>query len=456
MSASNTSSRGPRARATRRLLRWSLALALVLPPLAATACSSDDGGCAGVLVDGECQKRCVDSACSNGARCIADGDLNNACAAPCTSQADCALGKNCVTWGFPDGSQGQVCARLPYSAKGNSGQHVACTSKATCDTMRGFLCVGGQCELPCRSSNDCGANGVCDPSATDETGKKVGRCTADDQPRGPGQFGARCPKGDECDKDAGFACLGAGEGDVDAYCTLRDCSADSDCPADYRCALERTATPPCEASCGLAAGTGADCAAAADIGAGKKFECGPVSLLRHICEKREFCDECQTDADCTAEPDQICAKDQSGNKYCTVPCDPNTDSCPWGTAARCGLWDQERGIPTCAHRFGACHGEGKSCQPCRDDADCPGGLCIGSQFTLEKYCVDFAASCDCTGLAMQQNAICTGGGCPDTPGGLAMTCYGGPAASTSALYGKCVGANIASLLSTPQTGCWPK
>jgi len=49
--------------------------------------------------------------------------------------------------------------------------------------------------------------------------------------------------------------------------------------------------------------------------------------------------------------------------------------------------------------------------------------------------------------------VCTGGGCPETPGQLEMLCYVG--ADTSA-PGLCYGANSSPnpLLGSPQTGCW--
>jgi hypothetical protein len=181
-------------------------------------------------------------------------------------------------------------------------------------------------------------------------------------------------------------------------------------------------------------------------------------MLRNLCMRREFCNECETDADCLGKPNQLCSADSGGRKICTEVCDANTNSCPWGNAATCGDWDND-GTFTCSHKFPTgCVGTGKGCEPCLDDADCPNGLCIQSSFTLERYCVDLGPSCSCTGLPTEQNVYCTGGGCPATPGGLQMHCYGGSqvAAAGSPLYQKCVGANVNSNpLSSPQTGCWP-
>ncbi|MCA9597107.1 MAG: hypothetical protein KC776_27525 [Myxococcales bacterium] len=334
-------------------------------------------------------------------------------------------------------------------------------------------------------------------------------CNAEGKCDNPSQFcDPKTNKCDDCDKPNGFLCVGSGPGDVDAYCTKDECLADSDCATGYFCSTTRTGRVTCEAACGFlpaakdcvatnlpceADGTcknpkqtcdtntntclgcqdtsmacgaekkkcappGTECIEAAKIGDGKEYSCGPLTLLRNICLKREYCNECETDADCLAVQGQVCAKDTKGNKICTVECDPNLpNACPWGSASICDVWDQDLGVATCAHRFGSCKGTGKSCEPCLDDGDCPTGLCLSSDFSGERYCVDLTPSCDCTGLPLVQQAICTGGGCPQTPGGAAMQCYGGPQvqAGGSPLYQKCVGANIAAPNASPQTGCWP-
>jgi hypothetical protein len=143
----------------------------------------------------------------------------------------------------------------------------------------------------------------------------------------------------------------------------------------------------------------------------------------------------------------VCAKDLSGEKICTVLCDDNINSCPWGSATTCHLSDDAIGKPTCSHRFGSCRGTGKSCEPCVDERDCPTGVCATEQFTYERYCIDLSVSCSCPSGT---RFTCAGGGCPTSPlpAGSQMNCYGGTEVSGTSLENKCVGAATGP-------GCWP-
>ncbi len=437
-----------------------IAVSLAVVPL---ACSSDEqGACGGVPVEGGgCAKKC------DPAQCLVPGSvcLFNACSSPCANHDECPLGKNCAKVQADDGvTVGTYCITPEFAKDGGTGQYEACTKNEDCDLARGFACVDGECRIAgCRVHSDCSAVGTCQPGGKLPDGNTITSCIKGTTYE-KGQYGTACPGGTEakeCDEANGFVCIGAAVGDVDAYCTGTACTADTECPTGYFCSSVRTSRPPCQDACGFTGNPSAtNCVPAADIGAGKAYSCGPLTLLRNLCLKRQYCNECESDADCMALPEQICAKDVKGNKHCTALCDPNiSNACPWGNASDCQVWDKDLGVPTCAHRFGACKGTGKSCEPCVDDADCPTGLCLSSDFTNERYCVDLGPSCDCSGLSLQSNAICQGGGCPQTPGGLTMNCYGGPSvqAGGSPLYQKCVGANVQTGFgSSPQTGCWPK
>lgn len=495
------------------------ALGLVLlGALSLPGCSKEEAKCEGVEIGGECQQKCDVAKCADPAnmKCV-----QNACFKMCTELKDCPVGYYCMDGIADDKQPGKFCAVAPFAEKdGGTGMYEPCAADAECDTQRGYSCVDSECRLiGCTTHADCAEIGLC-TSGKDATGKTVLACKKDTTyPKG--QFGSSCPgvasadggtTGDggpnaECDQDNGFTCLGAGPGDVDAYCTKTGCQADTDCATGYFCATVRTSRAPCSANCGLAASQATTCVPSADIGAGKEFSCGPVSLLRNICLKRDYCNECTSDDDCRALPGHVCAKDTKGNKKCTVVCDPNIqNACPWGNASICDVHDSELGKPTCAHKFGDCKGTGKGCEPCIDDLDCPGGLCLTSDFSGEHYCVDLAVKCTCfkctadadcpngkckglcggvapacttdaecgtqtcvkgngycEGVILNQDATCavlpTGfdSKCPKTPGGLTMTCYGGYAIqSTSVVKDTCVGANVnPNPQATPQTGCWP-
>jgi hypothetical protein len=492
--------------------------------------------------------------------------------------------KPCATHGECDVDRGEYCSGGECLVGGDK-KYETCQMTSECAQGAGFACVDGECRLVgCRSHKDCAVIGHCQPGELDlgatvlacvKTSPKPGQsnascplatpvtsckddgdCSAANQicakdAEGLGRCAQTCTPEDtsacaasescipaadartvctECDFGAGFTCLSAGPGDIEGYCTKSSCLADGDCGVGQHCAAVRTSRPPCQDACGFTGQpSAANCVQPGAIGAGKEYACGPLTLLRNICLKRDFCNECETDTDCLGLPDQICSKDSGGRKICTEICDSATNSCPWGNAAQCGDWDGD-GVFTCSHRYPTgCVGEGKSCHPCIDDLDCPGGLCLQSDFTLERYCVDLAPECTChpcstdtdcpngqcegrcefggavcvgddqcapktcvsgkcqgtsktctddpdcanvckkgnhycKGITVDQNVLCRGTaalptGCPKTPGGLEMNCYGGNdlKASGNALYKKCVGANVnTNPLATPQGGCWPK
>ncbi len=327
-----------------------------------------------------------------------------------------------------------------------------CTANSGCRTSMGEFCVSGTCELACRTHYDCQGYGECE-SGTDSDGNTGHYCVLGNAQQ-PGQFYARCPAGldSDCDSKNGFFCVSAGADDLESYCTA-DCKTDSDCPEGLGCTpLTRT---PCDAICGLA-GDSKDrqCVPSDQVGVGKPYQCAGRGVARNACRPHKFCSSCESDEDCLAVANQICAKDTSGAKICTQPCDLTHPSCPWGNAATCGVWDTDLGIATCAHKFGQCVGNGKGCDPCLKDADCGArGACTASSFTGERWCVDFSVTCSC-GANIDANGLCTGGGCPQSPSGLEMLCVDSTPSKPNT--GVCAGANTnSSLLSSQQTGCWP-
>ncbi len=447
---------------------FTLALSLVtLFSLGGAGCSSesvasceDDGSCA-----------CRDSDCADGERCV-----QGECRKTCETQDDCPIAQNCAVFEFAGGEREQRCVVLDYAADGSTGHSEPCAADDDCDTPRGYRCidgacahsaaafetcgedsdcqsglscVGGLCTFACGSHFDCGGLGLCESSA------RGTYCEPSDQ-LAPGQYYSACPSGpSQCDLENDFICLSYGQGDLDAFCTA-DCGRDDDCPSGFRCGA--ASAVPCEDACGEAGSPDAPgCVPAVEIGEGKRYQCGATGLVRPVCVKKAFCSPCESDADCLAVPGQVCAKDASGEKICTVPCAPGADSCPWGNAGECGLFDEELGIPTCSHRFGSCHGEGLGCEPCVNESDCPNGFCARSAFTQEQYCIDLTTSCDCDGDE-DASGTCRGHGCPDSPGGPALTCLGVERYDGDPFANHCLGATTQSQLfgGSPQTGCWSK
>jgi hypothetical protein len=295
------------------------------------------------------------------------------------------------------------------------GRFSPCASDAACDTAHGFSCVLGECRHACSTHFDCVGVGPCEPLA----GTGANYCAPLAAALPAGGYYTRCPRGEECTA-AGFTCLGAGVGDVDAYCS-GTCSGDTDCPSGFFCDAVR----------------------------------GTDNLPENRCVRRAFCAPCATDADCLGFADRICARDASGEKICTKRCDPAVVSCPWGNASECGLFDAELGVTTCSHRFGSCRGTGKTCEPCVRPADCPNGICNRSSFTEERWCVDLTVECDCEGLPAD-GGVCSGdNGCPRSPGGVGMLCYDNPADQQSTASRRCfAGDPVGAIGASPQLGCW--
>ena len=128
-----------------------------------------------------------------------------------------------------------------------------CASKAssqqgkTCDSAQcatGNACIddgsgsGPTCHLVCTQQSDCPFNWYCND------GQPQSWCiqTTTAYEQGDGQWGTPCaPENGEsnnkaCDTGDGFACYGASPTDANAFCTVYDCHADSDCPGGWWCA----------------------------------------------------------------------------------------------------------------------------------------------------------------------------------------------------------------------------
>jgi hypothetical protein len=408
----------------------------------------------GVTTGGRCAKAPGQyQKCASDAECDAGGGfacIDGECTRGCTTHDECPPGRDCLP---PAGGSTQAlrCIVPPYAADGSVGQGTPCATSADCDTYRGYTCAESKCtQSECFLHPDCGAKGDCHLVENDD-GSSVGECRSSGLPSGPGQFGTTCANGDECDTAAGFECVSVGVGDLEAYCTFVGCKDDADCAGGMYCGYRRIERPACADACGgpLALEDPAlPCVPAAEIGApGTHFTCGAIAMLESICLKRGFCHPCESDFDCASRPNLVCARDNGGTKICTQLCDPNLPSCPMGTAADCGIWDPEVGKPTCAHRFESCSGTGEPCHPCKNDLDCGAdGICVGSQLTRERFCLDLTRVCT------------TDSECPKTVGGLQMICLGEAQQLTPAdiLYHRCYPPDTDQQTEYDQTGCWPK
>jgi hypothetical protein len=322
-----------------------------------------------------------------------------------TSSTGCGGGVFC---------DGGFIRKVPGSEQGSC--EGKCT-KAKC--VADNTCVDNKCRLACESHLDC-AQGTqdCTSAVEDDTEAKIAIC----EDNGKAPMGAKCPFGSEC--DAIFACpdgaacdpmvaggpcpqadckslfcVTTGQGDADAFCTLRDCHADADCSGGYYCAPKRdphaicNANPPKgnSASCGK---TSEPCVDPGSFTAnGATFVESQLCLLRNRCTPRGQCAPCATDLDCSGIPGQHCKKVGVEN-VCTRDCATDTDC----------LNDYKCDTGACVPRFGACTGTGKYCEPCRNDLDCGNkdstSVCVGLSGG-QRACFDIgngvacAASTDC-------------------------------------------------------------
>jgi hypothetical protein len=442
-------------------------------------CSSDADPpaaiCGGVERGGVCYAKCVPTDCSATQKCVApDGFEEGGCFATCTTAANCGIGQSCLDRTDMQGAPGKFCmarsqakdpaTQLPFHdgkvgdvcsgpvdcdaehdvrcvsgtctvGPGQEGE--LCAGDANCDAGKGLKCQAGACTLvpsgpgePCSDTRSC-VDGLgchndrclygCDRiqgscaegyeclGIANQAVKGV--CVPVHPEAGDAQYGAACPAGaTSCNADAGFVCVGT-KGDANAYCSKKDgCTTDEECPSGFWCGA--TTSPKGKT----------------DI----DFD-NPV----RICMRREFCGPCNSDVDCSYQLGAICAPDINGEKFCSLPCDPEKNSCIIGASCITG----DDGGTFCRPDVGYCHSaEPKGCDPCRIDADCgPNSLCREGSFGYKptvRWCSTPCGEPDEDG----KNP------CPVAPNGNEMVCLdenlltlGGPIDSTAsnAVYKHC-------------------
>jgi hypothetical protein len=194
----------------------------------------------------------------------------------------------------------------------------------------------------------------------------------------------KCPDGTACtvsscsaqDCTADLRCISQGAGDADAYCTKNDCADDADCPGGFYCGVTRDPHELCNstpkkgnnAACGrVPANT--PCIDPATLGQGNTMFEGPVCIMRKACLARKDCDPCTTDLDCAGITNHCVTMDNETQKRCARECATSADC---GDQAICVAVDPNdvNSSRVCKHKFGACVGAGKFCEPCLNDTDC--------------------------------------------------------------------------------------
>ena len=324
------------------------------------------------MAQGTCEGKCDASKCAKSNICV-----DNHCALQCTSLADCApLTQDCVA---VKDDEGHATNRCQDNGKGSIGTKCPFTSECAAQ----FACPDGK---------------VCDPMCS----------------------GAACACA--ADKCKPLTCLTSGAGDAEAYCTMKDCHADADCPGGFWCDPVRDPHKICGTDLGKSpfCGTTMDpCVQPSmDMANGTTYEPGTACAVRNQCRIRKECAPCATDIDCSAVPGQHCTTmPKDGTKACTRDCLTDPD-CDEGFQCTSGA---------CVSRYGSCVGTGKFCEPCRNDLDCGG---MGSTFAcfsfngVERMCLDTSLTTSCAADT----------DCPTSPGGLHGLCG---QSSASITYQKC-------------------
>ncbi|MBW2704372.1 MAG: hypothetical protein JRF33_26435 [Deltaproteobacteria bacterium] len=211
--------------------------------LFAIACSSD------ATFDGECKR---DADCPQYERC---DTRDYRCV--CASDEACAMGEYCNPSGScqvrsgcnanVDCESGSICDIL----SGECISSLSCTLDLQCDV--GHICVGGKCELGCRTSADCDLYRPDGPEICLDGQCRFGMCETNDQCQfgyvcAPGSASCVQPSDPYCQAGCSDICEGCTDitqgpcgdpanicaGSGPTYCWV-DCLQDADCPSGYQC-----------------------------------------------------------------------------------------------------------------------------------------------------------------------------------------------------------------------------
>lgn len=400
-----------------------LALAVVGPALTTSGCLDSTGTATGdeclggVILDGQCQAKCDPAKCLDGNVCV-----NNQCRLVCVSHRQCNWPiQACLPTEPEDVVEGAalpawlasasgVCTEVGrYPVPGMGGWGTACPVGNECSA---WACPNGlECEPLACWDGVVGHPDQClpDPLACAGTDPcNIGICQG---------TGAPCTvttcAPNECTP---FFCKGVGfEGDMLAYCTHYDCSADDDCPAGWSCGAERDPHDICGPICDgdtCDDGSGRECETDGDCQKGNNGTCGetaepcvdlavpapdgrqyvegPACLMRRVCMPREQCTPCTHNRDCSLERGQLCAPIDEG-AACMRMCSTDLDC----------VRDQE-----CVPTYPTCDIDANL--PC-PNVGCPPLPCVNGQ------CVDVAGapigigcqrSSDCPAQACVERRVC--------------------------------------------------
>jgi len=389
------------------------------------ACGSDPPPfCVGGIVaaDGRCEGICDPTKCLEGNICV-----DNRCVLECATHADCLEDgtQNCSA-ATEDGTSRATMTCQPNGK--NWGIGTKCPFGDECATVFSCSTTGAYCDPThlAQLAQQCGGDGSkCVRDAA--TCYAQTNCTI-----------GKCPDGNACtvmpcqaaECTANLSCVTKGDADADAYCSKNDCQADADCPGGYYCGVTRDPRELCDSMppkgnsnfCGKVS-INTPCVPTSDLGNGNTLFEGQGCILQKTCLKRNECAPCEADIDCSQGIANHCiTMPMEAQKRCAKACNVDADC---GRDFACQ--DSVSAGKVCVHRFGACEGTGKFCEPCLDDTDC--GPITGTSVCFthndgQRGCGDISFPTKCV----------TSADCPKSPSGEPAFCVDDPG---SDIYQRC-------------------
>ncbi len=437
-----------------------------------------------VTEDGTCEAQCVASRCKAGNVCV-----GNRCVLPCVDHGDCLDGQACLEASDDRGGAIRLCQqtrrRPPFVDPATNTQPGG----------YGWACPFGDTDCRCPFGVDnCAVqpaacpNGLeCDPNTCADCAQDAAVCQGD-----PDCNVGRCGDGTPCTFNTcelsqcrPFSCVGAGEGDANAYCTQHDCDSDAACPLGYYCGNTRAPHDICGNTCDggtcsndaavacsndgqCQKGNNANCGttdepcidiAAANAAGARYFESG-LCLMRPTCLVRDECTRCRDNLDCSLGDAQVCGA-HAGQDVCLRLCNDGTDcrldencvsyapasggagnTCASNANVDCETSDDcpvpgDLCVPrsVCVPAAGACDASDSSskfCRHCVDDEDCggadkPGRWACVEVTNGERACFDLAFSFTCR----------SDEDCPLSPRGRHGACLDDEVGPNSSVYQRC-------------------
>lgn len=242
------------------------------------------------------------------------------------------------------GATGSDTATAADAGKPPAGNE--CKSDTDCTSG---ICHSGACSKSCASASECDAGQNC---SLDAKSRLI--CN---KPQYAAGIGVLCGHDGKCAET--LKCVGR-QYSAEAFCTAT-CATDLDCPGN--------------------------------------FQCADVPSTGKVCIERQFCGQCQFDAQCGEG--NSCTKMSNGS-FCTRACNMGGTDCP--RYSTCKMVEGNK-VPQCVHNAGTCKGEGKQCDPCNTliSGECgSAGRCLQYNHTKEAFCgLPCTDTCD-TGMKCVQ------------------------------------------------------